>query len=263
MSALDTLLAKVDVPSWARTDVWDLVPAELRRRAFLSAGVEKARFHAEFKRRLAELLANARRDGAFVRRDTIVREMQAVAKELGLDTGADDALTNPAAERRLALIVDVNTAQARGYASYVGGASKGAMAAFPCQELVRVAPRRGPRDWAGTWIGAGGKLVGGNRMVALKDDPVWERINRFGVPYPPFDFGSGMGVRDVSRREAIALGVITDAWRPPERLPVESFNARAQADVSNLDRETKDVLLQVFNGKLQERGGVLSWKGAS
>ena len=38
-------------------------------------------------------------------------------------------------------------------------------------------------------------------MVALKEDPVWTRISRFGQPWPPFDFNSGMGVEDVSHDE--------------------------------------------------------------
>ena len=34
-------------------------------------------------------------------------------------------------------------------------------------------------------------------------------LSIFGEPFPPFDWGSGMGVMDVSQKEAIALGVIT------------------------------------------------------
>ena len=45
-------------------------------------------------------------------------------------------------------------------------------------------------------------------MVALINHPGWSRLSRFGTPWPPFDYSSGMGVESVSRKEAVALGVI-------------------------------------------------------
>lgn len=39
-------------------------------------------------------------------------------------------------------------------------------------------------------------------MIALKSDRVWTNFSRFGRPYPPSDFGSGMGVEDIDRDEA-------------------------------------------------------------
>lgn len=54
---------------------------------------------------------------------------------------------------------------------------------------------------------AGGTVIG-RRMVALKNSPVWMAISRFGRPYPPFDFGSGMGLIDIERDEAEALGLL-------------------------------------------------------
>jgi hypothetical protein len=45
-------------------------------------------------------------------------------------------------------------------------------------------------------------------MIARKNDPIWEKISRFGEPYPPFDYNSGMWTRDISRAEAMELGVI-------------------------------------------------------
>lgn len=53
---------------------------------------------------------------------------------------------------------------------------------------------------------AGGKLYDG-RMIALRNDPIWRGISRFGSPVPPFDFNSGMGLEEVNRFEAEALGV--------------------------------------------------------
>lgn len=51
-------------------------------------------------------------------------------------------------------------------------------------------------------------------MIALRDDPVWRKISRFGSPTPPFDFNSGMGLSEISITEAERLGVIKPGERP-------------------------------------------------
>lgn len=45
-------------------------------------------------------------------------------------------------------------------------------------------------------------------MVALKTDGIWKAINRFGTPWPPFDFQSGMGLVEIERSEADALRLL-------------------------------------------------------
>lgn len=94
---------------------------------------------------------------------------------------------------------------------------------YPAQELVRLEKRRAPRDWQSRWIDAGGKLIGG-RMIALKTDPIWSAISDFGVPWPPFAIGSGMGLTDVSHRDAVDFhlepDVISNHPRPSYTAPV-------------------------------------------
>jgi len=84
------------------------------------------------------------------------------------------------------------------------------------------------RAWQMRWAQNGGRLFAG-RMIARKDDPIWTKISTFGVPYPSFDFNSGMGVRDISRREAIRLGVIAkedETPRPQSRRLTENVEMR-------------------------------------
>ena len=61
------------------------------------------------------------------------------------------------------------------------------------------------RDWGTRWSQAGEKFYAG-RMIALKSGPVWCEISRFENPWPPFNYGSGMGVEDIDRDECIAPG---------------------------------------------------------
>ena len=117
-------------------------------------------------------------------------------------------------------------------------------AEFPAQELIRLwEPQGGPqarRDWAQRWIDAGGISRGG-RMIAPKDSPIWTHpaLSRFGHPYPPFDYNSGMGLEDVARDEAEDLGVIPRGAKvqPQER----DYNQALQASVP----DASPVLLEL------------------
>lgn len=109
-------------------------------------------------------------------------------------------------KERAETIMDTAKSLFRGKAHYDSGITRGTLSAFPAQELIRICDSKTPRDWTDRWNLAGGKTFGG-RMVALKDDPIWTRISRFGIPWPPFDFGSGMGIRDIDYDEAVKLGL--------------------------------------------------------
>jgi hypothetical protein len=80
--------------------------------------------------------------------------------------------------------------------------------------LFRAEERVNKRDWLTRWraaaaeVGDASALKALPRMIARKDSPIWVAINRWGNPYPPEDFNSGMWVRDVSREEAVGFGII-------------------------------------------------------
>jgi 8-oxo-dGTP pyrophosphatase MutT (NUDIX family) len=104
---------------------------------------------------------------------------------------------------------------------------------FPALELHRVYDREVPRgfkvgkggaiipdpdnDWPSRWEAAGGELVDG-RMVALKSDPIWQALgdgeggyeDTLGNPFAPFAFNSGYDTDEVSREDAVALGLMND-----------------------------------------------------
>lgn len=253
-TAIEEFAAKTEIPSWARTADWDKVPAALRRRAFFSAALEDARALSAGRKAVADLLQGVSKDGKIYRRDTAITELRRMMQERGLDTGAPDALTNPAAEARIKLVIDTNRAQAQGYARFKRSSTGGAMLAFPAQELIRVRNSKERRDWQARWTATGGKLANG-RMIALKTDPIWTALSRFGTPYPPFDFNSGMGVKDISRREALALGVMSEDWQP-DRDPVEDFNANVEADVSAVHPDLLGSLAALFGGAIKIAGGI-------
>ena len=138
-------------------------------------------------------------------------------------------MTDIASRRRLSLIYKMKYDEAREYAKYTRGQDSDALYMFPAQEFLRVEPRRVPRtDWQTRWRAAGGKLYGG-RMVALKSSDVWRNLSRFDRPYPPFDFGSGMGVEDIDRDEDIELGLLPKD-EPVDEIP--DFDDALETEVS-------------------------------
>lgn len=251
------------VASRLRTRGWDAVRPGLRDRAFFSAGVDDARFLKTAQDKILQALAVkkeqlANGNEAFVDRSSFIGDMRKAAREAGLATNRED-LRDPASRARLGLIYDMQVQSARGFARRKVELDPDVLDAFPAQELVRLENRKVPRDWLGRWASAGGKLYGG-RMIALKTDPVWAAISRFGVPWPPFDFGSGMGLRDVDRAEAEALGLIKPGETPASADP--GFNAELEASVTNLSPDYVSALGRIFGDAVEVVQGIARWRAS-
>lgn len=133
------------------------------------------------------------------------RDLDAVLASLGYEGG--QGVQTLRSDARLKLIIQTQSEQAFGFAQWKDGQSDAILKVWPAQELYRAGSRHVPRDWQARWEAAGGEFFEG-RMIALKNDPIWEKISAFGTPYAPFDFNSGMDVRDVERAEAIRFGLL-------------------------------------------------------
>ena len=218
---------------------WSRVEPALREKCFFSARVNDAEVVGKMRELIGKAIDSSKRGGneAFVSQEKFISEMKNYLRGRGYATGGT-ALTDITSRRRLGLIYQMNVEEAREYAKYVRGQDADALDMYPAQEFLRVESRRVPRtDWQMRWRAAGGKIYGG-RMIALKSDPVWTNLSRFGRPYPPFDFGSGMGVEDIDREEAIELGLLP-ADEPSDEIP--DFDIVLEAEVS-LDRIPEDML---------------------
>lgn len=260
---------RVTPPSGSRVRGWSDVPEALRDRAMFSARVENLRLLQSFQDRLAQSIGILRRpgmgkdggEGAYQTRERFIAEHQAMGREFGLapsDPGERGGLKDITSERRLGLIYDTQTKMAQGYARHRMGQDPDVLRAFPALEFVRVASRKAPRgDWKRRWIAAGGAVFGG-RMIARVNDPVWRKLSRFGKPYAPFDFGSGMGTRKVARREAERLGVTAPGEEPPAGA-VEDFNAGLEQSVADLRPEFQRQLKNIFQEQIEIEDGVAKW----
>jgi hypothetical protein len=203
--ALDSRAVKTLLPTNLRTRAMEQLAPEVRERAFWSAGVTHAGFLQEADDGIEDAL-NGKIDRA-----TFRQRMDGLRAQLGApearEVGKDGGLTDLWSEKRQNVLFDTNVQMARGYGQWMQAQDPDVLDQWPALELIRVAQRKVPRDWLSRWRAAGGKFYQG-RMIALVNDPVWVKISRFGLPYAPFDFGSGMGTQPVDRAEAEDLGVL-------------------------------------------------------
>lgn len=143
-------------------------------------------------------------------------ELQKVWEALGYEAPAGKAGTieDLSSDARIDLVLQTNVDMARGYGQWRQGQDEGVLDLWPCSELFRAEERVKKRDWLTRWRAAAAEAGDADalkalpRMIARKDSPIWEALSRFGTPYPPFDFNSGMWTKDVSRDEAVNFGIL-------------------------------------------------------
>lgn len=247
---------------------WADVPVALRERAFFSAHVENARFLERTQGLLDDFLSGAReevtrQDGTKVSALKVGSRAQFVdlvrrhAIEEGIPVpeewrGTIRDITN---SNRLALIFDIQTQSAQEFGSWKQGMNPDVLNEFPANRFIREVDVAQPRALH----------VQNTGVVRLKTDlPFWLTMNSrdlggFGVPWGPWGFGSGMGVEDVDRTEAEALGLV----KPGQRLaPVEKdFNDHLKASVTNLSPEIQEFLRQKLGDSVKFQDGAVWWKG--
>lgn len=133
------------------------------------------------------------------------------------EEGKRGTIEDLSSDARINLVITHNVTEARAYGQHVRQQQEPELQDWPAYELVRLEGRKVPRLWVVRWQAAGGKVFPGGRektllnyrLAARKDDPIWTAISRFGRPWAPYDFNSGLGRRPLSRAEAIALGLVT------------------------------------------------------
>jgi hypothetical protein len=198
-------------------------------------------------------------------REILRASLQSIGYDPADINAVPGSLKDLASTARLRVIIDTNVKMARGYGNWKQGQTSAILDQWPAQELVRVESRIERRDWHGTWASRGGKVSAGvgldgkyGRLVARKDDGIWSAISRFGLPYPPFDYMSGVGVRDVDRDTAMRLGVIDrDTQIEPEERPFnQDLEAAAPADPAK-QAALFDAIMSAMGAAVKFRNGVM------
>lgn len=249
--ASDHLRSKTIMPTRLSSAQLDLLDVNVRRKSFFSSRV----YHASVLSKAQQLtsdIADGKLDRASAR---ALLKSELARIDYAPVPGQEGTIKDLRSDRRLNLILDTNVDMARGYGAWMAGQSEGAMLLYPGQELIRVGPMpAAPREWRQRWLTAGGKFHKG-RMIAHKTDPIWRRISRFGNPYPPFDYQSGMRLKGV-RDEEDALTPHQDPNHEAELV----FGGAAIAGAAGLSPQFRAVMQSYFGDLIQfdDAGKVIS-----
>lgn len=276
---------------------WAAMPLALRERAQFSAKVESIRLLQSIQDKATQSISAARvavrevvndlspsdlhgaegQAKVLMTRDRFISDLRRIATEEGLGPTGPRSIEDITDHPRLGLIYDMQTRQAHEYAQWKIGQDPDILDAYPAQRLIRVESREVPRGykkraaglipdpdhgWAARWNQAGSSVAwkgaSETEWVARKDSPIWTALSAFGTPYPPFDFSSGMGVEDVSREEAISLGLVD----PGEEITPKSeqdFNATLEASVAGIGKEQGAYLKDSFGDQIKMVKGGVAW----
>lgn len=262
MSPADIILRKALVSSGLNTAGWSTIQVGLRDRAFFSSQVTEAKILHAMRQNVAELVAGGKSPSE-VRRD-----LRAYLGSIGYDAGENrGTIKDLTTKARLDVMMKTNADQAKGYASHLRATTTGAILAFPAYELVRVQQRKLPRNWDARWMNAA-KAVGFDgvsrdlsRKIALKTSPIWAQLSRFGNPFPPFDFNSGMGVRDVPKSVCREIGLLGPNEQPEIPQPPD-FNGNLTAQVPMRNDDPEAIRLkEIFGDQIRFDGNTVHWQG--
>jgi len=264
--AIERLRSRVPVASKIRTKDWAQVPVGLRDRAQFSAGVDTVQTLQGFGEELDRWATLGREDPvrAFRDRSKFVAEAR---RKLGAAPGDTGDLRDITSRRRQELIYDFQTADAAEFARMKISSDPDVLDAFPAMEFLRIENRRVPREeWPERWVAAcqaaGDERAlaayrSSGRMIALKGSRVWIELSRFRKPWPPFEFGSGMGTEDLGRDDAEELGLINRSEQPPS--PDLEYNKELKASVENLDPDLQAKLKEWFGDQIKIEEGTAQW----
>jgi hypothetical protein len=220
------------------------ISEQIRERAVFSARVSNAQILDEIRH-----VATAVSRGELTQKQGIAT-LKSFVKAEGYtpEPGEEGTIKDLLSPARLKLIVKTNAGMAKGYGQHV--AAQENLASAPWQELYRREARNEPRDWISRWRGAGGRLSAG-RMIAPVNAPIWSMISGFGLPYPPFDYNSGMWTRQLSERKV-------GKKAPPQTKEAPKFNETLKSEAVIRDPNLRRQLLKDLGPGYKTKRGVLT-----
>lgn len=229
--AVQSVMRRGLMPTTLKSAQLEALDAAIRARAMFSARVTMAGFLAGIRDQVGALVAGEQPGpGQYTNPATVRVALREIldAHDYQPDAGKAGTIEDLRSSQRVNLIIRTQEQMATGYAQRMQSLDPDTIDLWPAWELVRIEDRDDKRTWVQRWRAAGGTIYPGSpgglplepgfsegRLIALKADPIWAAISRFGHPHPPFDFNSGVGVEDVDRETTDALGITSPSGRVP------------------------------------------------
>ncbi len=205
-TATEFFQGKTLLPSEMRTEQWSRLPLQVREAAFFSAGVDRAEY-LTIQRDFTEKVLR----GELSESEARVREREALeAAGYVAAPGQAGTIKDLTSTRRLNVKTRTSVALAQGWAREQELVLAGA--AFPAKKLVRMSPRKEPRDWPDIFRKAAAAYPGEGEiaieiLAAQVGHPIWVAMSDFGAPHDPIKWQTGMRQLPMSRREAEKYGI--------------------------------------------------------
>lgn len=259
--ALDARASKAVIPNTLSSQELKSLGGEVGERALVIANLTNAQFGEKLLEELEPLL-NVREAGQQPSRAAIRAELKDWLRRNGYqpELGTRGTIQDFSTDARLNLIINTQVQMMYGYGQWESGQQRAILYMWPAYEFVRKEDRREPRDWPTRWADQGGEFYPGigpypqGRMIALKNSSIWTAISAFGLPYPPFDFNSGMGLRDVGRDECERLRII----RRDQTVAPQSRNLNADMRIpAKMTAELEGAVLANLGPGYSFKQGVL------
>lgn len=251
-SPSELMRSKVTVPAAGMSSAdWDGVDPDIRERSYWTAREGCYARVQGFRDRSQGIV-----DGNLSEADAL-REVRAMLRATGYrpEPGTEGTIQDLNSDARQRLILDTNVAMVQGKAyrdSMMGSI------AYPAQRLVRERYSRQPRDWDARWREAAaavnyeGVATDGSH-IALLTSPIWRELSRFDLPYPPYDYNSGMGVDPVDYEEAQRHGITIPA-ATVDGMDNESLNASLEASVARMDGDLQQAFTKALADCVEVEG---------
>lgn len=256
-TAIHSVRARGLLPTTLSSAELEALDASIRAQAIFSARVWQTEILAGIQEQVARLVTGVSPGpGQYTNPATVRLELKRILDSINYvpDAAKAGTIQDLGSDQRLNLIIRTQEQMATGRGQRIQSLDPDTIDLWPAWELVRVEDRKDKRTWVQRWRAAGGKVYPGNtsglplepglsegRLIALKTDPIWAAISRFGHPHPPFDFNSGVGVDDVDRDTTDELGITSpvDLITAPDEPPIAEAPT---ASPSMLPDEFRDVL---------------------
>ena len=266
--ALATATAKQLLPTSLSSAELRGLSGELRRRSVFSAKVVEADILATLQSAVETLASGDVAGSSYSRaKDQLLKAI----RRTGYVPGEDEAGTikDLTSDARLSLMLETNVRDVQGAGAFIAGNDPVALEINPGLELIRAGSPEAPRDWLVRWQAARAATIaegatdGSERMVALKNHPIWQALgdgaggfeDTLGNPWAPFAFNSTMVLVECDREDCIALGIMDENTRVPSA-EEQGLNEGLLADASRFPTALLDALRD--NPDLQVRDGVLT-----